>query len=76
MLSVAVVTVTYNAEVGLRKTIESVIAQSYGKLEYWIMDGKSSDATLAIAEGYKAEFEKRRFLIKLFPSLMMAFLMR
>jgi glycosyltransferase involved in cell wall biosynthesis len=60
MLSVAVVTVTYNAGVGLRKTIESVITQSYGKLEYWIMDGKSSDATLAIAEGYKAEFEKKK----------------
>lgn len=60
MLSVAVVTVTYNAEAGLRKTIDSVLAQSYGKLEYWIMDGESSDATIAIAEGYKSEFEKKK----------------
>lgn len=60
MLSVGVVTVTYNAEAGLRKTIDSVLAQSYGNLEYWVVDGKSSDTTLKIADGYKSEFEKKK----------------
>lgn len=56
MIRIAVVTVTYNAAHSLRKTIESVLRQDYIALEYWIVDGGSTDATLSIADSYKKDF--------------------
>jgi glycosyltransferase involved in cell wall biosynthesis len=48
----SVVTVTFNAEAFLEKTLESIRSQSFGGLELIIVDGKSTDSTLAIADGY------------------------
>ena len=48
-----IITVTYNAGKVLEKTIQSVISQSYPHVEYIIVDGKSKDSTLQIAETYK-----------------------
>ena len=48
-----IITVTYNAGKVLEKTIRSVISQSYPYMEYIIVDGKSKDDTLQIAETYK-----------------------
>ncbi|MBZ8134255.1 glycosyltransferase family 2 protein [Afifella sp. IM 167] len=48
----SVVTVCYNAEKTLRRTIDSVLAQSFGDFEYLVVDGGSSDGTLAILESY------------------------
>ncbi|NJO01174.1 MAG: glycosyltransferase [Bacteroidia bacterium] len=49
---VTIITVTYNAEKYLEKTIQSILAQSYPYIEYLIVDGKSSDGTLAIIQHY------------------------
>lgn len=54
----SVITVTYNAEKVLEKTIQSVISQTYKEWEYIIIDGASKDSTLSIAENYKEKITK------------------
>ncbi|MDR0573685.1 MAG: glycosyltransferase [Tannerella sp.] len=49
----SVITVTYNAEKVLEKTLLSVLNQSYKHIEYLIVDGASSDKTTAMATRYK-----------------------
>ena len=49
----SIITVTYNAENVLEDTIESVITQTYKNIEYIIIDGASTDSTLAIIEKHK-----------------------
>ena len=49
----SIITVTYNAGKTLEKTIQSIISQSYRNVEYIIVDGKSKDNTLLIADSYK-----------------------
>lgn len=49
---VTVITVVYNDVVSLRETIDSVFSQSWGNLEYIIIDGGSSDGTVDIIKAY------------------------
>ena len=46
------VTVAYNAENVIEKTLASVLNQSYLPFEYYIIDGKSTDKTVEIAKKY------------------------
>jgi glycosyltransferase involved in cell wall biosynthesis len=48
----SIITVTYNADKVLERTILSVLNQSYPQLEYIIIDGNSSDETKKIIERY------------------------
>lgn len=50
---ISVVTVTFNAEAELEKTLRSVAAQTYGDLEFLLIDGGSRDNTLQVAERYR-----------------------
>lgn len=58
-MKISVVTVAYNSEEGIGRTIESVLGQAYHDIEYLIIDGKSSDRTVEIAEGYREALEAR-----------------
>ena len=58
-MKISVVTVAYNSEKGIGKTIESVLGQTYEDIEYLIIDGKSSDNTVEIAENYRAALEEK-----------------
>lgn len=49
---ITIITVTYNAEEYLEKTILSVVNQSYSNIEYIIIDGNSSDKTIDIIKKY------------------------
>ena len=53
MIRFTVVTITYNAERVLGRTLDSVLAQTYEGVEHLIIDGASTDGTLTMAEAYK-----------------------
>jgi len=50
---ITVITVVFNGEDHIARTIESVLDQSYKNIEYLIVDGKSTDRTLEIVGSYK-----------------------
>jgi len=56
---VSIITVALNSEKTIAQTIESVLNQSYSDYEYIIVDGKSTDGTLAIAESYREKFKEK-----------------
>lgn len=53
-MRISIVTVTYNAESTIRRTMESVASQTYGNVEHIIIDGASKDRTVEIAKEYAA----------------------
>lgn len=55
MIKFTVVTITYNAEAVLERTLKSVLGQTCEDVEHLIIDGASTDGTLAMAERYKTE---------------------
>ena len=52
----SIVTAVRNGEEFVEQTILSVINQDYSNFEYILIDGKSSDNTLAIAKKYEGRF--------------------
>ena len=51
-MKISIITVVYNNEATIKKAIESVLNQTYSNIEYIIIDGKSTDNTVSIIEGY------------------------
>ena len=58
-MKLSIITITYNSEKTLRDTINSVLKQSYQNIEYLIIDGCSSDKTIAIIKEYEPFFKGR-----------------
>lgn len=52
---VSVITVVYNAHPTLEATIQSVLSQNKDIVEYWIIDGGSTDGSLEIVQRYEEE---------------------
>lgn len=50
---ITVVTVVFNGKKTLEQTIQSVVNQTYGNVEYIIIDGASTDGTLDIIKKYE-----------------------
>ena len=55
----SIITVNYNNKEGLRKTIESVIHQTYRDFEYIVIDGGSTDGSAEIIREYDKQTGSR-----------------
>lgn len=55
MTRFTVITITYNAAPVVERTLKSVLSQTYEDVEHLIIDGASSDGTLALVEAYKQQ---------------------
>jgi len=53
----SIVTIALNSENSIRRTIKSVISQTFHSFEYIIIDGGSTDGTLDILEEYKDQIK-------------------
>lgn len=58
MITFSIITITYNAERVLQRTLDSVLSQQYPQVEHIIVDGASRDATVKIAEQYQERNEQ------------------
>lgn len=57
-MKLSIVTVCYNAEQSIEKTIKSILKQTVPVYEYIIIDGGSNDDTMKIVKDYEDEFKK------------------
>lgn len=62
---VSIITVCYNSEKTVAKTIESVLNQTYPEIEYIIVDGASKDNTVTVAKGYEEQFREKGYDYKI-----------
>lgn len=60
---VSIVTVCLNAENDLRKTIQSVLEQSFLDFEYIVIDGGSTDNTLVLLNEFQILFDKKNIAL-------------
>ena len=58
-MKLSIITINYNNAEGLRKTIESVLAQTYTDIEYIIVDGASSDGSVEVIREYEQSLTSR-----------------
>lgn len=62
-MTISIITATYNSGRTIADTIRSVLAQTYKDIEYWIIDGASTDCTVDIARSYEPQFKGKMHII-------------
>ena len=63
-MKLSMITVCFNAEKEIEKTIQSVLVQTLPVYEYLIIDGGSKDGTIELVNSYKDAFESRDIRFK------------
>ena len=62
LTKITIVTISYNSEKTIERTIQSVISQKYDNTEYWIIDGKSTDSTMKIVKEYAEKYDFIKYI--------------
>lgn len=52
MITLSIITINFNNAIGLQRTIESVMSQTFNDFEYILIDGGSSDESIDVIEKY------------------------
>lgn len=65
-MRITVITVCFNEEKNIAKTIESVLNQTKTDFEYIICDGKSTDKTMEIVNSYREKFDEKGIDFKVY----------
>ena len=60
---ISVITVSYNSEKTIEKTIQSMLEQTFKDFEYILIDGASTDNTLTIAKRYQDKFNGKMRIV-------------
>ena len=55
---VSIITIVFNGEKSIERTIKSVLNQNYSNIEYLIVDGGSSDGTINIIRKYEDKIKR------------------
>lgn len=63
-IKISVITATYNSAATIEDTLRSVLGQTYGNIEHIVVDGKSTDDTLAIVKSYADRYRRRGLELK------------
>lgn len=58
-MNVTVITVCFNSKNDLKKTLDSVFAQTYTDMEYLVIDGGSRDGTVDLLKSYDNKFKAK-----------------
>ena len=64
--TVSIITVIYNGEKEVARTISSVLEQSYRDYEYIFVDGKSKDNSLEVIESFRDAFEQKGIAFRVY----------
>lgn len=71
-MKITIITITYNSEKTIARTMESVLSQSMleksngeDSVEYLLIDGKSSDTTVAVAESFRSRMEAKSIELRI-----------
>jgi len=57
MFKLSIITINYNNLVGLKRTVESVVNQTWQEFEYIVIDGGSTDGSAEYIESQKQHFD-------------------
>ena len=58
-MKISIITAAFNSAETIADTMESVLAQTYGDIEYIVVDGASKDQTMDIVKSVEPRFEGR-----------------
>ena len=64
MIKLSIITINYNDADGLKKTLESVAAQTYPNIEHIIVDGGSTDGSVEVIREYAEQVKGERLEVK------------
>lgn len=63
-MRLSIVTINYNNAVGLERTLNSVLTQTYGEIEHVIVDGASTDNSVSVIKEYVQKVESGESRVK------------
>ena len=58
-MNISVITVCFNSKDDLRKTLDSVLSQTYVDMEYLVVDGGSRDGSVDLLRAYESKFKAK-----------------